>query len=128
MTDFACLVAIVDDHAQSRRALARLLGSMNCGTVVFASGEAFLTPGGPEVPDLVLLDFNLAGLSGLELLGQALRRHPGATVLVITGREQPGMRQSCLDAGAHGFLNKPIGQDDLVPFLRAGHEHSLKSV
>lgn len=114
------LAAIVDDDAQSRRALARLFGSMNYTTLAYATGEAFLAPDTPIGFDCILLDYHFTGLGGLDLLRKVRARHAGAVIAVITALERPGMRRACLSEGAASFLTKPIGDGELLHLLRIG--------
>jgi CheY-like chemotaxis protein len=56
----------------------------------------------------VLLDLHLPGMRGLEALEALRALVRSIRVLIMTGHDEPGMRQRCLDAGAAGYLTKPI--------------------
>lgn len=112
--------AIVDDDAQSRKALARLMNTLNFRTSLYDSGEAFLDSETSHRFDFILLDYHFPGLGGVDLLRQVRKRHPCACLVVFTGREVEFARQACLAGGASGFLAKPIGRDNLAPYLHPG--------
>lgn len=59
-------------------------------------------------PDLVTLDLLMPVMGGLEFLRRARRRKLRARIVVITADVQPAVRQRCIQAGAHAFIEKPI--------------------
>ena len=78
--------------------------------------------------DLVILDLNLPGLSGPEVL-QRLRAAGGTIpVLVLTARSEVSDRVSALDGGADDYLVKPFDVDELCARIRALHRRSLGQV
>jgi FixJ family two-component response regulator len=102
------VVAIVDDDAAIRRALRRLMRALEFQSVEYESGEEFLASLGENQPSCVLLDLHMPKAKGLDVL---LRMRAAAwtiPVLVITGFDQPGLRERCLAAGAAGYLLKPL--------------------
>lgn len=58
-------------------------------------------------PDLVLMDLQMAGMSGLETTSLIRDRFPTMTVVIITSHEMPGLSQVCRDHGAYDFVRKP---------------------
>jgi len=119
MSETPELVAIVDDDEAVRRALARLVRTLGFEAAPFASAEAFIDSLPAVRPRCVLLDLHLPGMRGLEAL-VALRVLARSTrVLIMTGHDEPGMNRRCLDAGAAGYLTKPIDMT-LVERLLAG--------
>lgn len=111
------LVAIVDDDPSVCRALARLVRSMGFDVQTYGSGESLLAAAIP--PDDVLLDLHLPGLRGADLLAALRDHHIGARVLVMTGQDRPGSRETCLGAGAAAYILKPIHLEDLATLLRS---------
>lgn len=61
----------------------------------------------PDV-GLVLLDINMPGISGLELLPEIKRRWPGLKVFMVTAYGDPGTRRQATDLGADDFFSKPV--------------------
>lgn len=111
---------VVDDYAPFLTALTALLGQKTGVEVV---GQADNGIDGLKLieemkPDLVLVDYTMPGMGGIELT-QRLKAVPGAPkVIVMSFQEEPETRQLALDAGADGFLPKTEIHQDLLPLLR----------
>ena len=69
--------------------------------------------------DLVVLDINLPGMSGLEILGELRRQGNKIPVLLLTARDTVSQRVEGLDAGADDYLVKPFDFDELLARIRA---------
>ncbi|WDZ75071.1 response regulator [Ensifer adhaerens] len=117
MSERTPAIAIVDDDELVRRALSRLVASLSCQPIAFSSAEAFLLSVDDAVPQGALIDLHLPGMTGLELLEELDRRGIVMKTIVITGSEQEGTRERCLQAGAAAFLNKPVSRDTLADAL-----------
>ena len=102
------VVAIVDDDAAVRRALRRLMISLSYRPIGFASGEDFLASLCQATPNCVLMDQHMPSLNGLEVLRRMQSEGWRVPVIIVTGFDQPGLRQKCLDAGASDYLVKPL--------------------
>ena len=102
------LVAIVDDDDAVRRALRRLVISLSYRPIGFASGEDFLASLLEATPNCVLMDQQMPNLSGLDVLRRMRSEGQHVPVIIVTGFDQPGLRQECLDAGAADYLVKPL--------------------
>jgi FixJ family two-component response regulator len=108
MPAFPNVVAIVDDDAGVRRALRRLVLSLSYHPIGFASGEDFLASLVEATPSCVLMDQHMPNLNGLEVLRRLRSEGWYVPVIIVTGFDQPGLRQECLDAGASDYLVKPL--------------------
>jgi FixJ family two-component response regulator len=77
MTQRQPVIAIVEDNVSIQRALARLLSTAGWQARTFASAEAFLHTHLQGIPDCLLLDLWLPGMTGVELLEhlEAIRKH-----------------------------------------------------
>jgi DNA-binding NarL/FixJ family response regulator len=111
-------ILLVDDHALVRAGLKRLLATLP-GTQVLeaANGRDALTAIRQTRPDLVILDLNLPGLGGLELLRRLIRSGAGP-VLVLTMHAEPLYAKRALDAGAAGYVTKNASPDELLTAVR----------
>jgi FixJ family two-component response regulator len=118
MGDTAAIVAIVDDDDSVRRALHRLVASLAFSPAGFASGEEFLSSLGDNRPSCALLDLNMPGMKGLEVLKRMRAWGSDIPVIIITAFDQPGMRERCLTAGAAAYLIKPLEGSDLSRELK----------
>jgi FixJ family two-component response regulator len=114
MTKRRSLIAIVDDEESVCRALRRLFTSAGFATQVFTSGDQFLESVRVDVPDCVILDLHLPGLSGLDVQRRLQRDDVHVPAVVITGIEEPGMRQHVEAAGVSAYLLKPLDSRTLL--------------
>ena len=101
-------VLIIDDSAALRQRLtATLLENDGVENVVEAADSTSGLAALEEVsPDLVILDLNLPGESGLALLPRLKERAPEAVVVVFTNHSGPQYATRCRELGADGFLDK----------------------
>jgi len=115
-------VLVVDDHPLYRKALADLAGQLlGQGNVAEAgSAEAGLQLGGRLTNlRLILLDFRLPGLHGVEAMTALQQRFPGVDIVVITGSEDRRDAAAALRAGAKAFLSKASSMDEISDALVA---------
>lgn len=103
-------ILIVDDDPLNRRLLAKSLENDGHRTTQFDNGFAALAAIKEDQPDLVLLDVEMPGLDGIEVLerikGDDELRH--VPVIMISGIEDTASIVRCIEAGAEDFLPKPF--------------------
>ncbi len=112
-------IAIVEDNTALAKAIAyRLRDRGHSADVLFDGQEAdhFLAQ---EGADLVVLDINLPGMDGLDVLRALRKRGDGTPVILLTARGETDERVAGLDAGADDYLTKPFEMDELEARLRA---------
>jgi FixJ family two-component response regulator len=113
---------IVDDDAQVRRSLSRLLRACGYLTRTFASAPDFLAEHDPAVPGCLILDLAMPGMGGLELqeaLATSSYRRP---IIFLTGRGDISKSVHAMKSGAVNFLTKPVD----IPDLTAAVEEALE--
>lgn len=112
MTD----ILIVDDHDLVRTGLRNILGA-NRGFEVVAeasTGEEAIRLTRKLEPDVVLMDVELPGLSGLETTERILKAQPEVKVIVLTAHSEPPLPARLLDSGASGYLTKACDAEELI--------------
>ncbi|HXZ50348.1 MAG TPA: response regulator [Usitatibacter sp.] len=117
-------VVVIDDHTLFRRGLTALLGREPGFAVVGEAADGFegIRVAAASRPDVVLLDLNMPGISGVEAL-QAIRKEaPGAHVVMLTVSEDAEDLLAALRAGADGYLLKNIDSEFLVESIRRAAE------
>jgi two-component system cell cycle response regulator DivK len=116
MTDSRIL--LVEDDERNRRLARDILTVKGYEVVAVTSGEEALAWLVEHSPDLILMDIQLPGISGLEAMRQIRRdgRHAGVPIVAFTASVMPSERQRIVDAGFDGLLAKPV---ELAGFLAA---------
>jgi DNA-binding NarL/FixJ family response regulator len=113
-------VLIADDSSAVVERLADLLEEVPGAQLVGRAGDV------PEAlrciqqvnPDAVILDLQMPGGSGLDVLRVTRRDNPGLYVLICTNSPSPQYREECLSAGANFFLDKSAEFDKIPAILR----------
>jgi FixJ family two-component response regulator len=115
-------ICVVEDDASMRRALRRLLKAARYEVSEFESAEALLKSRQVETADCLVADFNLPGLSGLQLIDRLKRGGRSLPIIVITSFDSPQLQADVLKRGAFGYLKKPFEGEDLLSMIRRiGH-------
>jgi len=113
-------VLIVDDHYLVRQGLVAVLltdpGIQVIGEVETAEHAFDLVK--TQLPDVILMDLNLPGMSGPEAIAQLRETHPQIRLIALTSYETEGDISRALDAGAHGYLLKTTSRGDLINAIK----------
>lgn len=116
-------VAIVEDNRGTRESLTELVGRAPTLRCVGAhpNGEDALLNIPAEQPDVVLMDINLPGMSGIECVGRLKDRLPKTQVLMLTTYEEADLIFDSLRNGATGYLLKNMPPSELVQAVEQVH-------
>lgn len=107
------VVLVVDDDASLCRFIADALEPEGYKTVRAADGRTALTAVDVANPDLILLDVNMPGIDGWDVLSQLrAKAGPHRAIVVMTGQYEG--QERALESGAQGYLAKPFDLDDLL--------------
>lgn len=114
-------VAVVDDHKLVRKSVEAYFqndkeifveGSYSCG-------EEFLEKLSDKHYDLVILDLNMPGLNGVQVARELLRSAPKMKILFFTMSETRELMDQVLDCGAHGYIIKKAGHQQMSGAIKA---------
>ena len=111
---------VIDDNRQTADALKQMLNVIGVSARTAYGASAAMSALKLSTPGLVLLDINMPGLDGTEILA-FLRREPRLThvpVIVITSDDQPETRQRVMKGGANAIVIKPATLDLLESALK----------
>ncbi|HXX20733.1 MAG TPA: response regulator transcription factor [Candidatus Acidoferrum sp.] len=111
-------ILVVDDEPQIRRVLRTTLTSQGYAVIEAKTGDEALELFRDERPDLVLLDMNMPGRSGIETCRE-LRSSSDVPVIMLTVRNTERDKVHALDAGADDYVVKPFGAEELMARIRA---------
>jgi two-component system KDP operon response regulator KdpE len=122
----ASTILVVDDEPQIRRVLRSTLSFRGYEIVESSTGEQALELAPKVKPDLILLDVNLPGISGIETCRE-LRRFTAVPIIMLTVRNAERDKVVALDAGADDYVTKPFGIEELLARVRASlRRHSAE--
>jgi FixJ family two-component response regulator len=113
VVDAGATIAIVDDDPGIRTALEQLLRSSAFNPVTYESAEEFLELGDPEGVSCLIVDVNLPGINGVELVKRLSSRRDYFPVILMTGRDDAVTEQLFREAGEMPKLRKPFSGADL---------------
>jgi FixJ family two-component response regulator len=124
MSNAATRVALVDDDASVRKALARLLSASSFEITTFGSAMEFLKSGEDHPPQCLVLDLHMPDITGLDLQRHLMRAGLNIPTIVITAYNEPGLRERCESAGASAFMIKPLDAKALIGEINSAIHHA----
>ena len=116
----AAKILIIDDDPVWRQMLHRLLKAEDYDPVVAADATTALTETQRQKPDLILLDLGLPGGGGESYLHR-LKSFPALMlipIIVISGLDPVQAEATATEAGAAGYLKKPVSKEELISTIR----------
>ena len=113
-------VLIIDDHPLMRRGIKQLVELDDCFEVVadVGNGAEGITVALQTQPDLIILDLNMKGLSGLDTLKGLRAEEVDARILILTDSDAKNDIYTLIDAGADGYLLKDTEPDVLLSQIK----------
>lgn len=114
-------ILIAEDHVVLAQALGTMLGFEDAFEVVatVSSGEEAVRGCVDHKPDVVLMDYQLVGLNGVEATREILQKVPSAKVLILTMYDNQEIVAAAVAAGAAGFLPKNVDSGELKRAIHA---------
>lgn len=116
-------VLLVDDHRDILRLLHSTLDTLKKKEIKITeapSGEEALLESGRHKIDLLITDYMLPGMSGVELMHKVRARHPEVKIIFITGMTDKKKRDEMLNAGALAIFDKPVPLADFLDVVERG--------
>jgi two-component system KDP operon response regulator KdpE len=119
-------ILVVDDEPQIRRVIRTTLTSQGYAVMEAKTGEEALEKLRSEHADLILLDVNMPGMSGLEACRE-IRGTSDVPIIMLTVRNSERDKVQALDAGADDYVVKPFGAQELMARIRAALRRAAPS-
>jgi len=116
-------VLLVDDHELVRTGIKRILDDVRGFKVIgeAKTGEEAVQFCRQHAPNIVLMDMNMLGMGGLEATKKICRYCPDVKIIVLTVNCEDPFPSKVMQIGAHGFLTKGAGSDEMVRAIRCVH-------
>ena len=113
-------ILIADDHANVRRGLREILVDAFSGAHFSeaSNGDEVLTQLISSQHDVLLLDINMPGRSGMEVLKDVKQIYPLLPVIMVSVQPESQYASRCLRAGAAAYINKNSASEELAPAIR----------
>lgn len=115
-------IFLVDDEKQMVEYIKPFLEKRGFTVTTAATGQEAIENYGKENPDLVILDLGLPGINGRDVLKEIKQKRPEIMVMVISGYNDPQVKQELTSLGADHFLSKPILPTKLYELLKSVFE------
>jgi FixJ family two-component response regulator len=110
----AHIIAIIDDDPDMLQSIGRILELRGFTTLRFASAEQFLLNGAAYEAHCLVVDINLAGMSGVELYRQLQKAGKHIPAIFINALEEQALRDQLLEKETARFLQKPFTANALL--------------
>ena len=109
---------LLDDDVSMLKALGRLMSSAGLITEKFSNPIVFLARLKNAQCRVAILDVWMPQMNGLEVQARLRRESPETEIIFMTGRDDPSVRETALNAGAFAFLTKPFEDEALVQLVQ----------
>ncbi|MBI2462038.1 MAG: response regulator [Candidatus Rokubacteria bacterium] len=120
-------IVVADDDPEMRAVLRDFLSRTGYGVVEASGGGELLDLLARVTASVIILDKEMPGRSGLDLLPPLRSRHPEIPVIVITAFGGPSTRQAAERLGAVGYIEKPFKLSDLLAVIRRAVRQEVSS-
>jgi FixJ family two-component response regulator len=121
------MIHIIDDDHHIRDGFSMLIKSANFKCSCFESAEKFLENYKSEENDLIVLDMNLTGMNGCNLLEVLESKGLHLPVIVVTAFDEPKYRKCCKEYGVIAYLRKPVDGDALIDLIKYNFEPRIQT-
>jgi CheY-like chemotaxis protein len=119
-------VLLVDDERDFVQTLSERLLMREMGTTVAYDGQSALELIQEDEPEVMVLDLNMPGIDGIEVLRRVKQTTPEVEVIILTGHGSDSDRDVCMELGAFAYLRKPVDIDILSDTLKKAYEKKQK--
>src|SRR4249919_439599 len=107
-------IHVVDDDADFRKSITRLLHLSGYAALQYASAQQFLDEFKDDSPGCVLLDLDMPKINGLQLLDRLQQMHATLPIVFLSGRGNIASGVKAIKGGAEDFLCKPASRKDVL--------------
>jgi len=112
------MIYLIDDDISIRRGFDLFLKSASLDLISFIRAEDFLSTIKPGLNDLLILDLQLPGMSGNDLLQKLNQDGIHIPVIIVTAFDDAKTRESCRNYGVKAYLRKPVDAEALIDIIK----------
>ena len=112
------MIYLIDDDKSVRRAFEIFLRSADLDYKSLESAEEFLLIFKPNGKDLLVLDLNMPGITGCDLLKKFMEEGIHLPVIAVTGFDEQKYRECCKAYGVIAYLRKPVDGEALIDLIK----------
>jgi len=116
--DHSIKILLVDDEEDYVRTMAERMEMRDLGSEVALTGEQALAMLEEDLPDVMVLDLRMPGMTGMEVLARVKEAHPQVEVIILTGFGSEKDEEEARRIGAFDYLRKPVDINDLMSTIR----------
>lgn len=117
---------MVDDEEKFLESIARRLELKGMQVVAVTDGQRAVEAAEKEFFDVALVDFQMPGMDGAEVLKILKQRHKYLEIIMLTGHATVDSAVECTKLGAFKYLEKPYEFEKLIEVIKEAYEHRLK--
>lgn len=121
-------ILLVDDEQEFVQTLSERLEMRDIGSAIAYDGESALEIVETDEPEVLLLDLQMPGINGIEVLKHVKETRPEIEVVILTGHGTRKDRETCIKLGAFAYLEKPVDIDILSRTLGQANEKMRKNL
>ncbi|MBF0486780.1 MAG: response regulator [Nitrospirae bacterium] len=119
-------VLVVDDEKDFALTLSNRLQLRDIGTAAVFSGEDALSFIDEEMPEVLVLDLKMDGISGLDVLRVIKQKNPRVEVIILTGHGTDEDREMAAELGAFAYFEKPVDINKLLSTIKEAHKKARR--
>jgi len=112
------MIYIIEDDVSVRDSIGAFLKCKGLKSQSFGSAGEFLSGITTNTDDILILDLNLPGISGYDLLENINKNELNLKIIVTTAYDEPGSREFCLDHGVKNYFRKPVDGEALLDVIK----------
>jgi len=114
---------VVDDEEKIIKILTRILSEEGFYLITASTGEEGIEKAKQTPPDIVLMDLNLPGISGIEAMSRIQETYPDILTIILTAYGTITSAVEAMRKGAYDYLTKPCDNDELLMTIRRAEEN-----
>jgi CheY-like chemotaxis protein len=115
-------VLLVDDEREFVQTLSERLIMRDMGSAIAYDGETALQLIKEDEPEVMIVDLQMPGISGKEVLRKVKKTRPEIEVIIVTGHGDEADREQCMELGAFAYLHKPLDINVLSETIQKANE------